>query len=272
MTVIPPRHHCPHQTQDDSAISHIGRKFPLSHGSVVYSGETTGRTVHATKDGVRISNIIRSADAPNEYVHKLTLPNGAKVMRASEYQLSGEDAENSKAASAQTTNATGESADPIVVVDKNNMLIAGFGEAWAKDANGKDMPTNYEIKDGSLIQKVDHNQPGVQYPVVADPYLWIDLIDSAEWLQRDEGWTLSVTPTLWARANAPGYLIGVWGWNELYDKYKDVGRGINTNIGGLRDQYICHQQFAFFKDRWNLDEWRPDVSYPSTVAAGCNPG
>ena len=152
-------------------------------------------------------------------------------MRASEYQLSGEDAENSKAASAQTTNATGESADPIVVVDKNNMLIAGFGEAWAKDANGKDMPTNYEIKDGSLIQKVDHNQPGVQYPVVADPYLWIDLIDSAEWLQR----------------------------------------GINTNIGGLRDQYICHQQFAFFKDRWNLDEWRPDVSYPATVAAGCNP-
>ena len=242
-----------------------------SNGSVVYNGETTGRTVHATKDGVRISNIIRSADAPNEYVHKLTLPNGAKVMRASEYQLSGEDAENSKAASAQTTNATGESADPIVVVDKNNMLIAGIGEAWAKDANGKDVPTNYEIKDGSLIQKVDHNQPGVQYPVVADPYLWIDLIDSAEWLQRDEGWTLSVTPTLWARANAPGYLIGVWGWNELYDKYKDVGRGINTNIGGLRDQYICHQQFAFFKDRWNLDEWRPDVSYPATVAAGCNP-
>ena len=68
------------------------------------------------------------------------------------------------------------------------------------------------------------------------------------------------------------HLVGVWGWDELYEKYKDGGRGINTNIGGLRDQYICHQQFAFLKDRWNLDEWRPDVSYPSTVAAGCNPG
>ena len=243
-----------------------------SNGSIVYGGETTGRTVHATKDGVRISNIIRSADAPNEYVHELTLPYGAKLMRASEYQLSGEDAENSKASSAQTTKTIGGSPDPIVVVDKNNMLIAGFGEAWAKDANGKNVRTNYELKEGSLIQKVDHNQPGVQYPVVADPFLWIDLIDSAEWQQRNEGWTLSVAPTAWARTNAPGYLVGVWGWDELYEKYKDVGRGIHTNIGGLRDQYICHQQFAFLKDRWNLDEWRPDVSYPSTVAAGCNPG
>ena len=27
------------------------------------------------------------------------------------------------------------------------------------------------------------------------------------------------------------HLVGVWGWDELYEKYKDVGRGINTNIG-----------------------------------------
>ena len=96
------------------------------------------------------------------------------------------------------------------------------------------------------------------------------MICSAEWKSRNEGWTLSVSPSWWARANAPGYFIGVWGWDELYDRYKDVGRGIKENAGGLRDQYICHQQFAFLKDRWNLDEWCTDVSYPSIVAARCN--
>lgn len=39
----------------------------------------------------------------------------------------------------------------------------------------------------------------------------------------------------------------------------------------MRDQYICHQQFAYLKSSWNLDEWRPDVSYASTVTSLCNP-
>jgi hypothetical protein len=46
----------------------------------------------------------------------------------------------------------------------------------------------------------------------------------------------------------------------------------NTNLGGMRDQYICHQQIAFAKRTSNLDEWRPDVSYSATVRARCNPG
>lgn len=250
-------------------------------GSVVYEGDNVGKAVQATKNGVRISTVVKSAEAEMEYAHQLKLPDGARVMKASEYPLSAEDAENAKAAEAAAANqnqeaaaSTNANADPIVIVDKDNKFLGMFAEAWAKDANGKAIPTSYEIRDGALVQKVDHKQQGVQYPVVADPYLFIDLIDSAEWRSSNEGWTLSVSPSWWARANGTNalvYLIGVWGWNELYDKYKDVGRGIKKNTGGLRDQYICHQQFAFFKDRWNLDEWRPDVSYPRTVAAGCNP-
>ena len=228
-------------------------------GSVVYEGDNVGKAVQATKNGVRISTVVKSAEAETEYAHQLKLPDGAKVMKAAARQ-------NQEAVANANTNA-----DPIIIVDKDNKLLGMFAEAWAKDANGKEIPTSYEIRDGALVQKVDHKQQGVQYPVVADPYMFIDLIDSAEWKSRNEGWTLSVSPSWWARANAPAYLVGVWGWDELYDKYKDVGRGIKENTGGLRDQYICHQQFAFFKDRWNLDEWRPDVSYPSTVAAGCNP-
>jgi hypothetical protein len=105
-------------------------------------------------------------------------------------------------------------------------------------------------------------------------WLGADLVSSASWrFTSGWGWTLSVTPTAWARANCCGAQSGVAasaGWDELYSKYKNAG--LNTNLGGMRDQYICHFQFAAFKSTWNLDEWRPDVSYADTVAALCNPG
>ena len=40
---------------------------------------------------------------------------------------------------------------------------------WAKDANGQDVPTHYEI-DGTIVtQIVEHKGDDVAYPVVADP-------------------------------------------------------------------------------------------------------
>lgn len=71
-----------------------------------------------------------------------------------------------------------------------------------------------------------------------------------------------VAPTGWARLNAGGYAVGVARWNELYSKYRN--RGLNTNLDGMRDQFICHQQIVALrsprKPTWNLDEWRPNVS------------
>jgi hypothetical protein len=38
------------------------------------------------------------------------------------------------------------------------------------------------------------------------------------------------------------------------------------------DQLVCHWVNAgYVKVPWNLDSWRPDVGYPATVAALCNP-
>ncbi len=251
-------------------------------GSVVYNGESgVSQTVQATEGGVRIHNIIQSDQAPTEFVHKLDLPNGARLVKASELELSGEDAENATVELQENQGAANEGIDPILIVDQDDKLIAGFGEAWAKDASGADVLTSYEIRDGALVQKVDHQLQDVQYPVVADPYLFIDLVKSANWVEHDEGWTLEVVPTGWARAHSfsrpsISYLVGSLGWDELYDKYKDEGRGIKTNLGGMRDQWICHQQLvgvrAPRKETWNLDEWRPDVGYIETVNTQCNPG
>lgn len=261
-------------------------------GSVVYSGDNVGKTVQATQEGVRISTVIKSAEAATEYVHQLKLPDGAKAMRLSEYQLSAEDVQNAKAAAdavskgsqgAATNTNTNAGADPIIIVDKESKLLGIFAEAWAKDANGKEISTSYEIRDGALVQRVDHKQQGVQYPVVADPYFGLDLTKSAEWKNTEDGWTLYVTPTLFARQSAFNtisapdftYRLGLLGWAEIREKYGDVGRGIKTNRAGMRNQWVCHQQFVGIvdsdKDTWNLDEWRPEVSYGATVRARCNP-
>lgn len=108
------------------------------------------------------------------------------------------------------------------------------------------------------------------------------LIDHASWVYeryQDKparcGWSLHVTPTLLARLNAGNFGTAVAGWNELYNDYKNVRRGIKNNLDGLKNQYECHQVFVAVrsprKPSWNLDEWRPDVSFWATVRASCNP-
>lgn len=44
-----------------------------------------------------------------------------------------------------------------------------------------------------------------------------------------------------------------------------------SNRSGMRDQYMCHRNFAKDKVPWNLEPDRPDVGYARTVAARCNP-
>ena len=213
-------------------------------GTVTYQGvlAETDLAVQSFDDGVRVQTVLRGAGAPTEFSYPVAVPPGGRL--------------------AQTSDGS------VAVLDADGVARGGFDVPWAKDRAGRDVPTTYVIRGHAVVQTVQH--AGASYPVVADPWLGISLISSASWTYRSGlGWTLMVSPTGWARAQAGGYLPGAAGWDELYAKYRY--RGLNTNLGGMRDQYICHQQFAAFKSTWNLDEWRPDVSYASTVAAACNP-
>jgi len=44
-----------------------------------------------------------------------------------------------------------------------------------------------------------------------------------------------------------------------------------ANTNGLKDQFMCHWDFAVMKGSWNLDIGQPDVGYSKTVFAMCNP-
>lgn len=227
-------------------------------GSVVYQqGNHVAQTAQPTDDGVRINTVITNSEASEEYRHVIDLPDGVRMVTGT--QLEELTPEEFRA----------ESSNGIFFLNEANELVGGISAPWAVDAEGNNIPTSYAIDGNAVIQYVAHKAADYSYPVVADPWLGFSLIAGASWVKRSQGWTLSVKPTGWARANAPGYLVGVAGWDELYSKYKN--KGLNKNLGGMKDQYICHQQFAFFKSEWNLDEWRPDVSYARTVAAKCNP-
>jgi uncharacterized protein DUF2599 len=150
--------------------------------------------------------------------------------------------------------------------------LAGIKAPYAVDAVGKAVSTRFQVKGSTLIQTIAPSAKAV-YPIVSDPWLGKDLIASAVWRWHTEGWTFEVTPTSWQRL-WNGYWPASAGWDELYSKYKD--RGLNTNLNGMRDQYICHVQIVSIrapgKATWNLDEWRPDVGYWQTINSSCNPG
>lgn len=124
-------------------------------GSYQYNGdENVSLVVQPTEEGVRSVVNINDASAPKEYKFDLDLPEGHKLIFSSDYF--GEDL------------ALEDDIEEVFVVDENNIIQGIFGEAWAKDANGNDVPTHYEIEGNSLTQVVEFND-NTAFPVLADP-------------------------------------------------------------------------------------------------------
>jgi hypothetical protein len=96
----------------------------------------------------------------------------------------------------------------------------------------------------------------------------VTLIDHVHWGTTDKGRQLQVYPTPAGRA-APA-AASAQAWAEVLDDAP------TANTAGMYDQFLCHWTFARAVDpdkpSWDLEPWRPDVGYPATVAAGCNPG
>jgi hypothetical protein len=123
--------------QGDAAVA--------ADGTVTYD-DPTGKTalaVQALPDGVRAQTVIAGPGAPIEYAYPLTLPPGSSL------QPSGDGG--------------------FLVLDASGLPSAEITAPWAKDAEGNQVSTRYQQRGRTLIQIVDHRQPGTTYPVVADP-------------------------------------------------------------------------------------------------------
>lgn len=113
----------------------------------------------------------------------------------------------------------------------------------------------------------------VQYPVTADPWLGADLIASTRWIWvSGSGYRLSITPTTWGKTT--GVAARGAAWSEV--KAKTPGTRENTQV--YEKQLLCHfdgRAAVIAREgwdaTWDLEGWRPNVSYAAYVAALCNP-
>ncbi|MFB7800405.1 hypothetical protein [Isoptericola sp. NPDC056134] len=55
-----------------------------------------------------------------------------------------------------------------VYVEQGDTIVAEIDDAWAYDAEGQPVPTSYEIREDSIVQKITPTR-GTVYPIVADP-------------------------------------------------------------------------------------------------------
>jgi len=114
-------------------------------GTTVFEGTApdTQVGVQPTAEGFRALVRIESADAPERYDY--VVGNDAAQLR--------EEPDGS-----------------ISVLNAADEMISHIATPWARDANGVEMPTHYEIEGLKLTQVVEHRAGFYAYPVVADPF------------------------------------------------------------------------------------------------------
>ncbi|WP_432492940.1 hypothetical protein [Kineococcus gypseus] len=164
-------------------------------GTLVFPSTETG--LHVQVQGIaggtaRVLTVAEesySQSATHEYAYELTLPAGASLVpnadggvdlvqqgaqvpdTLSAEQIAAVDLDALLPEVSETDRATQAQA----VLDAGSGTLAGeapvvvgaFQAPWAVDADGTQLPSRYEVNDGSLVQVVDTT--GATFPVVSDP-------------------------------------------------------------------------------------------------------
>lgn len=114
-------------------------------GTMTFDNNNGTDTVAVVQDTGRlqVATVLNDSSAPTSYEYPIDLPAGASLLPSGK----GIDV---------VENATGE-------------VLGAFAEPWARDADGRMVPTRYEIKGSSVVQVVEHQSADYAYPVVADP-------------------------------------------------------------------------------------------------------
>lgn len=206
----------------------------VDHGN----GATSVPVVH--EDGsLQIATVITDQSAPSEYTYSVVV-------------------EGASSAALQEDGS-------VLYLDAAGNYLAGIVAPWAKDASGRDLPTRFEVNGVELTQHVDHSDPSVTYPVVADPWLGIDLFGSVTY--NKYGWfrgygTVSISKTAYGQAlHLPqnNYIFLSAGWSEL--DTKDTRDWMKLKFS-MREQYDCHVAGGYFNfagSSWDFEIVRPNT-------------
>ena len=219
----------------------------IASGIIAYENKNATVTVPIAKtDGsLQLATVIENPEAPSNYDYQFTLPKGSKIV---------------------------EVGAGLALMDGPKFLGA-IAAPWAKDANGRDVPTHYEVTGTTITQVVDHLSQRFTYPIVADPWLGANLFSSiyiAPWLAEGLpvvnlnlspwGWLVysglaqgSVLPPSFAAGQA---ILDTSGWDEAWAKGGSVRSALDKP--SQRQQFSCHALGAIAAGEWNLEKFRPN--------------
>jgi hypothetical protein len=223
---------------------------------------TTSVVIPKTDGSTQVATIIDDRSAPTTFKYRLFLPAGARAVLS---QLG-----------------------TVFLVDSRDEYLGAVAPAWAVDAQGREVRTRYELSGNYLTQVVDHRTKETTYPVIADPWFGVDMIDRTAWSNTGQySPTLSVYPSAWGRAVALAttypFSSGVIAivdqlslnaaWSETLAKTSRAGNP-NPDTPTMFVQFECHyfwvSKRAPRKASWNLDSKRPYGSMTAQALKNCN--
>jgi hypothetical protein len=157
----------------------------------------------------------------------------------------------------------------VLILDANGIMVGGISRPWAFDANQKPVRTQFQFSNGKLTQYVFHDASNFKYPIVADPWIGIDLYHHPSTSSMPQGYRINVKPTLWGLSMTS---TGTWfaHRDEVVTKLKLHSR-LWTNT--IQEQFYCHiaGSPAGYPE-YNMESWSPLVPwFTSLVSYKCNP-
>lgn len=225
----------------------------LQDGVTLFDNGNSSVTIPVARDdgSLQILTVIDSEEAPSRYDYRISVPTGGAM-------------------------TLDEASGVVMIKDATGEFAGVVAPAWARDANGTDVTTKYEINGEILTQVIDHTS-AAKYPVVADPWLGVQLFSnfSRDWYKNQYRHNAFVTPLgaviLGGGGGVGGYLAGQAvfrgaGWSEWKARYPGI-----TAKATNQQQYNCHVTASvyglpFTKDynleqvRANFPNWLPTVA------------
>lgn len=148
--------------------------------------------------------------------------------------------------------------------------VVGFAAVWLMTGcsagpalsagGGAEAPGTYSADTGVPTALPSASTFGAEYGRERGP----EVLD-VRWVQREGVRALRVTPAPRLRHSGDVRAYEE-AWREVLASAPEAG------TVGMRDQFVCHAEFAPAKAAWFLEPDRPAVGYWETVRAGCNPG
>lgn len=213
--------------------------------SLIYDNLNGSATVPLAKaDGsVQIVTVIDTKEAPTRYEYQF--PAGVELVQ-------GEQS--------------------IAVLDADGAFLGGVAAPWAVDAEGTTVPTHYEVEGTTVVQVVDHAGAAFQYPIVADPWLGIDLYYAPSVTFPSGGYSINVQPTVWGGAYSGVEEVYMW-WAHRDEVRTKLGSQSWRWTNTIQEQFYCHiAGFPAGLPIYNMESWRPFVYWESSlIYYQCNP-